>query len=47
MKQQAVTPRRRPDGPFAELLPWAGEQVADWEAAASAGAQLPDVSFAM
>jgi hypothetical protein len=42
--RQAATPRRRPDGPFAELLPWAGEQVADWEAAASAGVQLPDVS---
>ncbi len=36
----------RPDGPFAELLPWAAEQVADWEAAASAGASLPDVSLA-
>ena len=43
--RQAATPRRRPDGPFAELLPWAGEQVADWEAAASAGVQLPDVSL--
>lgn len=44
LAHQAATPRRRPDGPFAELLPWAGEQVADWEAAASAGVQLPDVS---
>ena len=31
---------RRPEGPFAEFLPFASDQVADWEAAASTdGAQ--------
>lgn len=29
-------PRYRPEGAFAELLPWVADQVADWEAAASA-----------
>ena len=27
---------RRADGPYAELLPWLLEQVADWEVAATA-----------
>ena len=30
-------PKRRPEGPHAELLPWLAEQAQDWEAAASAG----------
>ena len=28
---------RRPEGPFAEFLPFASDQVADWEAAAASG----------
>ena len=29
---------RRPEGPFAEVLPFAHDQAADWEAAAAADA---------
>lgn len=37
---------RRPEGPFAEVLPFAHDQVGDWEAAAAAessGAAPPEV----
>ena len=32
----AASQPRRADGPYAELLPWLGEQAADWEVAATA-----------
>lgn len=39
---------RRPEGPFAEVLPFAHDQAADWEAAAAAdssGTVLLEVRF--
>ena len=33
---------RRPEGPFAEFLPFASDQVADWEAAASSDSASAD-----
>lgn len=32
----AASQPRRADGPYAELLPWLGEQAHDWEVAATA-----------
>ncbi len=36
-------PKRRPEGPHAELLPWLAEQAQDWEAAALAGLAGPNL----
>ena len=35
---------RRPEGPFAEFLPFASDQVTDWEAAASGDSAQADAA---
>ena len=39
----AAHPKRRPEGPQADLLPFLADQAADWEAAALAALSAPSM----